>query len=80
MPKNNVAGNTGMPAVERKPVETSPQSYRERNELAPKQRRYRKTKQIFFFFGGILVGGILSGGFILEPCYAQLLVNYIQSS
>ena len=55
-------------AVEREPVETivlnpnaSEVSYK------PEQRSYRKTKLkkyiYIFFFGGILVGGILSGGF-----------------
>ena len=53
-------------AVEREPVETrvlnpnaSEASYK------AKQRSYRKTKLriFFFFFGKILVGAILSGGF-----------------
>ena len=43
MPKNNVAGNSGIPL-------SVNQYYRERSDLAPKQRNYRKTKQIFFFF------------------------------
>ena len=56
-------------AVEREPVETgvlnpnaSEASYK------PEQRSYKKTKlkiniYIYFFFGGISVGGIMSGGF-----------------
>ena len=68
-----------MNAVEREPVETrvlnpnaSEASYK------PKQRSYRKTKLkkyiyiYIFFFGGILVGGIWSGDFILEPYKGHL--------
>ena len=49
MPKNNVAGNSGMP-LSANLWGWSPQSYRERSEPAPKQRSYRTTKQNFFFF------------------------------
>ena len=62
---------TNLNTVEREPVPTrvlntnaSEASYK------PIQRSYRKTKLIFFF-GGILVGGILSGNPNMQPFQYQ---------
>ena len=65
MQKNTEASNS-LNAVECEPVPTRVLNHNVSGaSYKPKQRYYRKTKLIFlyFFFGGILVGGILSGGF-----------------
>ena len=81
--KNNEAGNS-LNAVEREPVPTrvlnpnaSEASYK------PKQRSYRKTKLIFFYFTffswGFWSGGICRGNFIREPFNPNVSGDWLHS-